>query len=254
VLGYTAHRFPLRHLLSGDPGVNAVIALSIVVLSLSCGRSVAISSLAEGMLQNASSSGVLTLDTAMVSLSRIVSRSKVTVTAGNGKPFSDPEFVDQGTWTQSKFQFDNKQPCLITFDETAFLHYSDDPLAGTNAGKTILSGERHFLWLPAINPSEIKVVELKTWANDDEATDSSVPASPDAAYGGFVVITMHSSEVIAIAPIKKSFPNPSSFRDIRKADRIFFTTRADAEDAKNLISYAALVTRQLTGAQRCVPR
>jgi hypothetical protein len=234
--------------------MKTVIALSIVVLSLLCDRPVAISSLTEGILQNTPSSGVVTLDTAMVSFGRIISRSRVTVTAGNGQPFSDPKYVDQGTWTQSKFQFDKNQPCLITFDEVASLHYRDNPSAGKNAGKTIVSGERHFLWLPAVNPSEIKVVDLKTWANDDEATDSSVPASPAAAYSGFVVVTRHSSEVIAIAPIKKDFPNPSSFRDIKKADRIFFTTRPDAEDAKKLIVYAALVTRQQTGAQRCVRR
>jgi hypothetical protein len=234
--------------------MRAVAAISFLVVAMSSSEFVAISPLDAKAAQSNPSSGVLTLDDTMANLGRLISRSKVTATASNGGAFADPAQVDRATLTSSKFQFDKDQPCLITFDEVTSLHYSNDPSAGKNAGKTINTGERHFVWMPAIDATKLVVTDLKTWANNDEISDSSVPGSPKATYSGFVLITKHSAEVIAVAPIKKDFPNPSSYHPIRQADRIFFATRTDAEDAKQLLTHAASVTRNLTGSQHCVRR
>jgi hypothetical protein len=226
---------------------------SLVLAILLAGYVILPSSLARAFQSNPTS-GVLTLDDTMTTLGRLISRSRVTVTAKSDGAFADPAGADHGALTNSNFQFDRDLPCLITFDEVASFHFTNDASTRDNAGRTVNSGERHFIWLPAMDAPTFAVVDLKTWANDDDASDSSVPAGLDAAYTGFVLITKHSSEVIAVAPLKKHFPNPSSYSQIREADRIFFTNRSDAEDAKKLLAHATSVTRTQSGAQHCVRR
>ena len=166
-------------------------------------------------------------------LSRLIASGKVTAQASAGKTFDDFESGDSGEWSQSKVVTGGAQPYLITWDETA--------VVSAKGIHTSTNSERHFIWLRYLILSSIKVIDLKSWANDDAEADSSLPAAQDGIYSGFVLTMAHTSDIIVIDVLAKFFPNPSSLKKKREATRLFFANKNDAESAKKLLIHAAAI-------------
>ena len=177
--------------------------------------------------------GAPSLGDTLSSLSPLIARGKVTAKAGAGQTFADLDSGDRGEWSQSQVVTGGVEPNLISWDETAVVF--------ANGAQTSKSSERHFIWLKYLVLSSIKVVSLKSWANDDEATDSTVPAAQNGIYSGFVLTMDHTSDIIAIEILAKYFPNPSSLKRKRVSTRLFFATKNDAEFAKKLLIHAASI-------------
>jgi hypothetical protein len=124
-----------------------------------------------GQAAQANSSGVLSLPNTLTILTQLISNAKPVAKASPGKTFSDPASAVEVDWSQAKVDYSEIMPCLVTWDETTSTHYS--------GGRIDSMTERHFLWLPYLDVSNLKVMGLKAWTNDED-TDSSVPDSSDA--------------------------------------------------------------------------
>jgi hypothetical protein len=198
-----------------------------------------------GQATQPSVSGVLTLPNTLTILTPLISKTKAAARAGASRPFKDPASAVEVDWAQSSVDYSSIQPCLVTWDETTTTHYS--------GGRTDSDRERHFIWLPYLEVSNLKVMDLKSWTKDDDA-DSSVPESSDGTYSGFILTTPHSAQVIAVYPMKDAFPNPSEAKTIRKSEKMFFSNQSDAESAKQLLIHAATILTDPKGRPDCVKR
>lgn len=166
------------------------------------------------------------------SLNTLITGQKITARASNGLTFADMHSMDRGEWSISHVDTGPMPPCLVSWDEDAVLHYD----GGSSGSRSEKSSERHFISLKVIWISDIEVLDLKSWANNDGVLsyDSTVPSSKDGIYSGYVLTMSHS--VVTIA--KRSVPNPSGL-DVSNTDRLFFTSKKDADLAKSALAHAA---------------
>jgi hypothetical protein len=165
-------------------------------------------------------------------LSRIIAAGKVTLTASAGHSFSEMQSANRVEWSQSHVTTEGTPPCVVSWDE--------DVVATANANKThsSKSSERLYISLKDLMISDIAVMNLKNWANDDTVeNDSTVPASSDGKYTGYVLVTKQTLQAVLIP--KRTVSNPSDLKTIRKSVRLFFVSEKDADSAKKILTHAA---------------
>ena len=185
-----------------------------------------------GQSTQPSASAVLTLPNTLTILVPLISKSKAAAKAGASGPFKDPAYAVEVDWAQSNVDYSPIQPCLVTWDETTTTRHS--------GGRSDSDRERHFIWLPYLKISDLRVMGLKNWTKDDD-TDSSVPESSDGIYSGFILTTPHSTQVIAIYPLKNGFPNPSGAKRLGSPKNYSSQNQSDAESARQLLIHAATI-------------
>jgi hypothetical protein len=174
------------------------------------------------------------LGSTLSALIAVIAKGKVSVQSSKGHPIPDLGSGDLGQSSQSRVVAGGWDANWVSWDETWAVF--------TKNVKTSELSAREFIYLKYLIPSAIKVVALKSWANDEGSNDSAIPASEDGVYSGFVLTIEHGPDLVAmLGLVKKDLPNPSSLRDRRDSTSLFFANRTDAELARTLLIHAAVV-------------
>jgi len=157
-------------------------------------------------------------------LARVIAEGKVSASG-------DVKLIDGTTEHQDLF---GEQRLVVTGQPNACIITWDYHYYGTNLTDTT---HRVFLSLPSLHVSDLKVMDLKSYAANKGEWSSWLGNDPDLEYSGYAIPLNKPSDVIWSGTT--DMPNPSNAHPRHFADVIFFADRDLAERAKNALVHAA---------------